>query len=616
MMNKKINAIIQTYLKNHNKTDYAIMINGKWGCGKTFYVENELKDLVENNEAKYIYISMNGCSNFTKIANKITLRLLFKNNYFSKDDGLMDNLYELGVGLSKFHLGTKVIFESLDRLKILIEKPIIEKLMKELNPSKIVIIFDDIERISNNDLRNDYIGLIYENYTKKGYKTILVGDETNIDDVKYNIIKEKVIRRTITYEPEKKIFLKSFIDNQFSYSNYREYLDANKMIDYIIAANITNLRTISFVIDNFIYVLNKLDDKMKGRFDDSIFINILIITNEYKSGKITIDDLVNKKDLSNYPSVYYMNDALRKRGTVIARTYLDEFHEKYITIPAFSDFKFIGELFNFILTGYLDIKKLDSELKSIFYDDFIPESERVFNNLIHNLAKIEEDELLKDLNAFISYLKEGRYNIAKLPYIYSLLKLIQKKNFVADWNYNIEEILNNIISESEKNIDIVPDNIDDIMFRHKYSDFGVDQNFYNSLCEKINKLSESKRIETDNVIIKKLFDNLISNEKQFYQELYSNNKLFHDIVKTQSEHLFFNLSNKGIRIFESFIRNNPHKFDDAVDAAFGEKTALKHIINYLESNIYAHSEKLNHLRIVRLKELIQLMKDTVEYFGN
>ena len=28
-------------------TDYAIMINGEWGCGKSYYVKNELKQLVE-----------------------------------------------------------------------------------------------------------------------------------------------------------------------------------------------------------------------------------------------------------------------------------------------------------------------------------------------------------------------------------------------------------------------------------------------------------------------------------------------------------------------------------------------------------------------------------------
>jgi len=56
-MNERINATLDIYLKNKNHTDYAIMINGKWGCGKTYYIENELKERIKILNLKYIYIS-------------------------------------------------------------------------------------------------------------------------------------------------------------------------------------------------------------------------------------------------------------------------------------------------------------------------------------------------------------------------------------------------------------------------------------------------------------------------------------------------------------------------------------------------------------------------------
>ncbi|MCK4796901.1 MAG: hypothetical protein KAT05_05930 [Spirochaetes bacterium] len=67
--------IIKEYLET-KYSDYALMINGKWGCGKTFYVKNSLKDLIEKDEInkikyKVIYISLNGIRNLNEINKQI-----------------------------------------------------------------------------------------------------------------------------------------------------------------------------------------------------------------------------------------------------------------------------------------------------------------------------------------------------------------------------------------------------------------------------------------------------------------------------------------------------------------------------------------------------------------
>lgn len=57
---ERLNAIISDYLQVKN-TDYALMINGKWGCGKTYYLEHDFKDFIEQQEypfASYTSISI------------------------------------------------------------------------------------------------------------------------------------------------------------------------------------------------------------------------------------------------------------------------------------------------------------------------------------------------------------------------------------------------------------------------------------------------------------------------------------------------------------------------------------------------------------------------------
>lgn len=68
-------------------TDYAIMINGEWGSGKTYFWNNKIKNKIEGlrlNGRKYttIYMSLYGISNLEDISKKIfieTTQLMDKN---------------------------------------------------------------------------------------------------------------------------------------------------------------------------------------------------------------------------------------------------------------------------------------------------------------------------------------------------------------------------------------------------------------------------------------------------------------------------------------------------------------------------------------------------------
>ena len=44
-----IEKVIKDYIKTIN-TDYAVMVSGGWGCGKTFFWNNTLKQVIEKTE--------------------------------------------------------------------------------------------------------------------------------------------------------------------------------------------------------------------------------------------------------------------------------------------------------------------------------------------------------------------------------------------------------------------------------------------------------------------------------------------------------------------------------------------------------------------------------------
>lgn len=73
------------------------------------------------------------------------------------------------------------------------------------------------------------------------------------------------------------------------------------------------------------------------------------------------------------------------------------------------------------------------------------------------------------------------------------------------------------------------------------------------------------------------------------------------------------MSNSGIRIIILFIKNNIRRVSNANLISSDLKSALEKIIIYLETNIDTFLNDLNHLRLIHIKELIDEMKDTVDY---
>ena len=75
-MNESIKNAIDVYIQEE-KSDYAIMLNGPWGCGKTYFVKNELiDDLQDKFNRDVVYISLFGINNLDDLYNNIALQIL------------------------------------------------------------------------------------------------------------------------------------------------------------------------------------------------------------------------------------------------------------------------------------------------------------------------------------------------------------------------------------------------------------------------------------------------------------------------------------------------------------------------------------------------------------
>ncbi len=62
---KEIIEVIKSYYSDSN-IQYAILLNGEWGCGKTFFVKNKIVKEIKDS----VYVSLYGVSNINDVNKK------------------------------------------------------------------------------------------------------------------------------------------------------------------------------------------------------------------------------------------------------------------------------------------------------------------------------------------------------------------------------------------------------------------------------------------------------------------------------------------------------------------------------------------------------------------
>ena len=69
-MLENVKGTILDFLKRKD-VDYALMINGVWGAGKTFFAQNSLQEVFKSAKLSPVYVSLNGVCTFEEVAAQI-----------------------------------------------------------------------------------------------------------------------------------------------------------------------------------------------------------------------------------------------------------------------------------------------------------------------------------------------------------------------------------------------------------------------------------------------------------------------------------------------------------------------------------------------------------------
>ncbi|MBH3442233.1 hypothetical protein I5L59_01390 [Pseudomonas moraviensis] len=211
-LNIHVNEFLDEYFFQPTPPQYAVMLKGAWGSGKTWFIKKAIQKLQEKN-GKELYISLYGINSFAAIEEEFFKQL--HPILSSKGMGLAGKVLKgvlkgtVKIDLDEHHGGTANV--SIPELNL----P--EYLTKT---DGLVLIFDDLERCSIPI--SDLLGYINHFVEHQDYKVIIIANEDEIilslgeEDKRskqYKRIKEKLIGKTFQIKADLDNAIKEFTES-------------------------------------------------------------------------------------------------------------------------------------------------------------------------------------------------------------------------------------------------------------------------------------------------------------------------------------------------------------------------------------------------------------------
>lgn len=301
--NLHIEEFLKYYYSFDQEPGYAVLLKGKWGTGKTWFINQTLNSLAKQ-DGKYLYVSLYGVTSFEEIEDEF-----FKQLHPLLSSKTMSLTGKIAKGLLKATLKIDLDGDGKADGTVSAQAPELNLPEYLTNTSGFIIVFDDLERASIN--LESLLGYINHYVEHQGYKVIIVANEEEIlahqeqrDDFKlaYRRIKEKLVGKTFEISPDLSGALVNFI-SEGKNNNAKALYNRNiNLISEIYESsqyqNLRHLKQALWDFERFLLFVSPDASSKDGLLDHLLKI-FLILSIEIKSGSIL------PKDISNFKRAYF-----------------------------------------------------------------------------------------------------------------------------------------------------------------------------------------------------------------------------------------------------------------------------------------------------------------------
>ena len=619
-------------------TDYAIMINGEWGSGKTYFWNHKVKNKIESlqlNGRKYttIYMSLYGISNLEEISKKIfieTTQLMDKNlkKYMdSHGQTTIPEYAKTGLDMANFFgvtkNGEKVDYEAF------------------FSTDDKVLCFDDLERANvdvvdilgyiNNFVEHDHIKTIIicnekelatkfksSNIEMKTFIATYLLDKQNeltkgeekpmVEKIRdkieyvfdnandYERIKEKLIGETFEYAPKFNYIINGLLMRYENNPDLIRFLRENKnlIISTFNKSGTRNLRILKHSLNDFkkiFEIVNKAYPNTKLRVLQTMLIFTIAVSFEIKAGKITKNKFVNIQSNEEYKAILVSSRVLMDNR----QFYIKEFDNNYY-FNFKSEYRFFKFIEIYVRTRIFDMKALKKDMDAIINTidtEKLPGYKRL---LTEEYWKISDEQFPRIIQEVIDEVKKGSLQLIEIVKLFSYFSYFIKRGLI---NNDIKETKQIFIDGMNKSVQISKycDNVEEELSRVGIiNESSQEMEEVLKHFEKLNNQLEEKMYKDK---ADEIFRYIPIKMEQFYDRFDSECMEF-PIFKYYDAYRMFQritcASNEDIVRIKEILIDRAKKYTDKLKSEYAFMKQLKSVLED-----YCKGKEIN-IKIVMLRE--------------
>ena len=627
-------------------TDYAIMINGEWGSGKTYFWNNKIRKQIDSlrlNGKQYttIYMSLYGISNLEEISKKIfieTTQLMDKNlkKYMNATGQLsipeyaktgldMANLFGVTQNGDKidyakfFSTDDKVLcFDDLERANV----DVIDILgyinnFVEHDPIKTIIICNEKELSTKLKNSNLEMKTFIATYLLDKEDNLLKTDKPMVEKIRdkieyvfdkaneYERIKEKLIGETFEYQPEFNYIINGILMRYENNPDLIKFLKENT--NYIITtfnrSGTRNLRILKHALNDFSKIfemVNKNYPNTNYRVLQTMLIFTIAISFEIKAGKITKDKFVNIKDNEEYKSILVSSRILMDNRQFYIREFDNNYYYNFKVEYRF--FKFIEM---YVRTRIFDMKTFKKNMEVIINTidtEKLPGYKRL---ITEEYWKISDDQFPGVVEDVLASVKKGEIELIDMVKLFIYFSYFVEKKLIE---YDIKTIKNiffegmNIASLKGTYYPNAKEELDEILEEKQNSNILEIVNHFHSINEMLRDKMYKEQAED-------LFKCIPMKMDNFYEK-FDREAMNKPVFKYYDMHQMFQriscASNEDIVQIKEKLTERAKKNKEVVKLEIPNLISLKQIINE-----YIKGKAIN-IKIVMLEEFAKQLDEIIK----
>jgi hypothetical protein len=415
MPKDEASRFLDYYLNEEVETEFAVMLDGPWGAGKTHFIKKYLKyrDTRLDIPAKpsYLYASLYGVTSTSDITDQ----------FFAQSHPILNSKASRLFGAIASRtlnglVGTDVNSSGENH-------SVLQDMVMKLDGK--VLVFDDLERISMSIA--EVMGFINTFVEHEGLKVIILANESDIPQAElatYSRQKEKLVGKTIQVQSDPVEVIEKLIE-RMKLDSAKRAVTRNKsaLLSTFLASKKTNYRNLRAIMSEYERLVDSVDPRLQNSPEamKQLLLYMVATGHEHRSGDLDV------QTMKKLPTTqYYLGDRGDHESKPSAVQTFEKLKKKYTDVKWVDPIIAPAHLADLYRSGLIDVEIINSALSQ--HPAIVGHAEIPAWRLLWSWTDLPRAEYLKARSQLLDQLSKYEINHPGLI-LHAAGSILMLKNF-------------------------------------------------------------------------------------------------------------------------------------------------------------------------------------------